>query len=266
MEKTQNKLPRSKWIFILIGIPTFYMPLAYLIMAIWAIGGMIFNYDLETPIWLLFIIGPAYFVTIALWPIYIVWVLFSKRLTKTEKLKWLFIVILMNMLGMPWFYVTMVRRYLGLENQSNQSDKKVFENFTRKNKINLENLSTKQKSILISHCRKRRFQKRGIIFSLPIIALLLYMAIIYIPDKGIQLSSNFIPTKTLIIDSVNNTTNEILPLPLLQKSYVKIIMFCGAFAGVTGFSGLFLLANCIRILFIDKQHKLLIDFIKAAEK
>ena len=39
-------------------------------------------------------------------------------------------------------------------------------------------------------------------------------------------------------------------------------MYYGAIAGLVGFTGIFLLVNFIRILVSDKQHKLLIDFIK----
>jgi len=96
MIEKQYKLPFSKWFFIFIGILTFYLPLVYLIMAIWALGGMIFNYNLEIPAWLMGIGTLACYLTVALLPIYITWVIFSKQLTAREKLWWAFIVILIN--------------------------------------------------------------------------------------------------------------------------------------------------------------------------
>jgi len=134
------------------------LPLVYMISILWVLGGLIFNYNPETPIWLLTIGFPAYFLTIALLPVYIVWVVFSKRLTVREKWWWPFIVIIMNMIGMPWFYIFIFRRYLGIKTKTNSKDEKALEKFLQKNKINHENLSLKQKNVLRAYCRKRRLQ------------------------------------------------------------------------------------------------------------
>ena len=84
-------------------------------MAAWVFGGMLTGDFWDFPVWMKITISPAIYVTFGLWPIYIAWVVLSKRLSWREKAWWLFIVIALNMLGMPIFYVFMIRRYLGLE-------------------------------------------------------------------------------------------------------------------------------------------------------
>jgi len=227
---------------------------------------MIFNYNLETPAWLVGIGTPAFYLTVALLPIYIAWVVFSKQLSVREKLRWGFIVILANMIGMPWFYIFIVRRYLGLENKTNMRDEKTLETFLKKYEIKRESLSQNQQKILCTYCRKQRLQKLGTIFLFPLAALIFYLSIIYFPDEAIRLFSDFAPTKTIIINSVNNTTNELASSALLQKEYSNVTLLFGAMIGIFAAMSIVTLINCFRILFTNSQHKLLIDFIKAEEK
>jgi hypothetical protein len=104
----QIGLPLPKWCFVLLGVPTFYLPLAYLVMGVWAIVGMLVGGEFgEPPEWMVYVLNPALYVTCGLWPIYIAWVGLSKRLALREKGWWLVVVILLNMFGMPMFYVFM---------------------------------------------------------------------------------------------------------------------------------------------------------------
>ncbi len=117
-QQTNQKLPLPNWCFVLLAVPTFYMPLVYLSMAVWVIGSMIFigpSPSVRPPQWILALGEPSLYVTIAMWPIYVAWVVVSKRLTWREKALSLFVVSFLNMLGMPLFYIFMIRRYLGLE-------------------------------------------------------------------------------------------------------------------------------------------------------
>jgi len=87
-ENTQNKakLPLSKWIFFLIGVPTFYMPLMYLATVSIFVFEMLFGIKAEdVPEWVMTTIYSALYVCIVLWPVYIVWVVISKRLAWREK-------------------------------------------------------------------------------------------------------------------------------------------------------------------------------------
>jgi len=208
----------------------------------------------------------ACYLTVALLPIYIAWVIFSKQLTAREKLWWVFIVILANMIGMPWFYIFIVRRYLGLENKTNMRDEKTLETFLKKYKIKRESLSQYQQKVLCTYCKKQRLQKLGTIFLFPLAALIFYLSIIYFPDEATRLFSSLTPTKTIIIDSVNNTTNELASSALLQKDCSNVILLFGAMIGIFAVMGIVTLINCFRILFTNSQHKLLIDFIKAEKK
>ena len=105
----ENKLPRPKWLFALLAIPTFCMPLPVLILA----GMFLFGRAKSLPVWIGWPVAAEIVITILLWPVYLFWVLLSKRLRVIDKILWAFIIIVLNVFGMPWFYVRMVRVYVG---------------------------------------------------------------------------------------------------------------------------------------------------------
>lgn len=108
-------LPWPGWCFVALAVPTFYMPLAYLALAIWAVSNLFVGEGNDLRGWMMSAIQPALYVTLAMWPVYVVWLGVSRVLSWREKGYWLFMVVVPNMIGMPLFYVFMVRRYLGLE-------------------------------------------------------------------------------------------------------------------------------------------------------
>lgn len=111
-------LPLPKWCFVTLAVPTFYMPLSYLALAVCVISRMVAGQVGDPPEWMMNAIHPAVYVTFAMWPLYVAWLILSKRLNWREKGWWLFIVVFLNMVGMPMFYVLMVRRYLGIEGRT----------------------------------------------------------------------------------------------------------------------------------------------------
>jgi len=52
-EQTSPKLPLPKWCFVLLEVPTFYMPLVYVVLAGWVIGSLLMGPPLaDIPQWM----------------------------------------------------------------------------------------------------------------------------------------------------------------------------------------------------------------------
>lgn len=128
----KSKLPLPKWCLFLPGVPTFYMLLSILAIVAILIFEMIFGRAEDVPEWMMIATYPAPYVCIMLWPAYIVWLVFSRRLTWREKVLWLFVVTFLNMVGMPMLYIFMIRRYLGLEGRIGKRDEAALDALLRR--------------------------------------------------------------------------------------------------------------------------------------
>lgn len=263
---TLQKLPLPNWCFVLLGVPTFYMPLAYLALAVWATTGMLTGVAGGPPELMKAAVHPALYVTFAMWPVYIAWVGLSKRLTRREKGMWLFIVILANMVGMPMFYVFMIRRYLGVEGRTGKRDEISLDRFLKCHEIAREQLSLAQLSVLRSYCRKHRLTKWGVVPLVAVAALAFYTAVFFVPKNCVRLFADFTPTRVVIVDSTTDSKKEIAPNSEAQKLHVQNVMMVGAMAGMIGAMGLFALAQVMSQLWGNWHRKAFIDFLKATDK
>jgi hypothetical protein len=267
-ENTQNKseLPAPKWCFFLLGVPTFYMPLMYLATVAIVIFEMLFGIEAEdVPEWVIIATYSAIYVVFMLWPVYIVWVVFSKKLTWREKIFWLFVVTILNMVGMPMFYIFMIRRYLGLEGRIGKRDKAALDALLRRCAVSREQLSANQLKILGTYCRKHRLNKWALVPMVAFAGLLLHVAIFIFPKHCITLHSDLTPTRIVIIDSTTNTREEIAPDPEIEKFHLKSIMMFGAMAGGAGTMGIFTLALVIFHSWCW-HRRAFFDFLKATDK
>lgn len=263
-----QKLPLPKWCFVLLAVPTFYMPLAYLAMAVWVIIDLIANGRPHTlPQWLTLILLPAMVITLILLPLYAAWALFSKRLTWREKLGWLLIVVMANMIGMPIFYVFMLRRYLGLEGRIGERDEAALDAFLASCGISRDRLSEAQLNVLRSYCRtnrlERKFRNWSAIPILAIAAILLYFATVTIPRLGVAVFSNMIPTQCIVIDTAKNTRSELPGDTESKQSFVECVMVFGAMAGAAGMTSFLWLGLLMPRFLEDRQRKVIMDFLKA---
>jgi hypothetical protein len=268
-KQDKPKLPLPKWCFLLLGVPTFYMPLAYLSLAVCVVGWLIIGRPQKIPgEWLAAFAGPSLYVTFALWPIYIGWVVFSKRLTLREKGLWLVIVFFLNMLGMPWFYVFMVRRYLGIEGRTGPRDEAALDSFLMKCGIGRGSLSAAQIDLLRSHCRNHKRLKWAGIVMVALAVLFIYVAAVSIPKLVVPWFSEgaFTPTHYIIVDTAKNSRKEIAPDPETQRMQVEIIMMLGAWAGMSGMMGLFFLGEAVSSLWGNADQRVLIAFLKASKR
>ncbi len=263
VDSSHNKLPLPTLCFVALGLPTFYMPLAYFALAVWVIGGMLAGDLGDLPDWLANPVIPPLAVTFCMWPVYIVWVAISRRLTWKEKAWWLFIVLLMNMVGMPIFFVFMVRRYLGLEGRPNKRDELSLVRFLQRHSLSRERFSTDQLSVLRSHCRDRRQGRWAALVTIPLTALMLYSAFVVFPRVFLPIFSDLTPTRTIIVDSVAQTREEISPDPETQKLHTQLVMIFGATAGAMATASLLLLAVTIPQVCGTREQRTLIEFVKA---
>jgi hypothetical protein len=263
MDKNTKKLPLPTWCFVVLGMPTFYMPLAYFSLCLSVMAGMMWDGIDVPPQWLANHGQAALGVTFAMWPVYIAWVGFSRRLTWKEKLWWLFIILLLNMVGMPMFYVFMVRRYLGLEGRTGKRDELSLDRFLKRHSVLREKLCPEQLSVLRSYCRDRRLARWGVVPMIVLAALMLYTATVFIPNSALRIFSDSAPTRTVIIDSVAETTERIEPDPETEKLHVQIVMMFGVMSGVFGVGSLIVLASAIVLALGDGHSRTLVDFVKA---
>jgi hypothetical protein len=267
-ENTQNKpkLPLPKWYIFLIGVPTFYMLLAILATYAIIIFEMLFGIEAEdVPEWVMTATYSAICVTFALWPVYIVWVVFSKRLTWREKVFWLFVVTILNMIGMPMFYIFMIRRYLGLEGRIGKRDEAALDALLQRCAVSREQLSAGQLKILGTYCRKHRLNKWSLVPTVAFAVFLIYAAIFIFPKHCITLHSDLMPTRIVIIDSTTNTKEETAPDPETEKLYLKLVIMFGAMSGGAGTMGIFTLALVISHSWCWHRRAFL-DFLKATDK
>ncbi len=262
----QRRLPLPVWCYAILGVPTFYMPLAYSVLALWAVSGIFSMVSGGPPDWLLAAIRPALYTTFALWPVYISWVCLSKRLTWREKGVWLFIVIMLNMLGMPLFYVFMIRRYLGIEGRMGKRDEASLDHFLGRHGIPRERLSPGQVVALRSYCRQCRLSRWSLAPLVVIACLMLYTALFFVPTAFGRISSNLTPTRTVIIDSAADTKKVLEPDPETIKRHVQMVMMFGAMAGVLGTMGLYLLLQSMSLLYGNFHGRALIEVLKAGEQ
>lgn len=265
--QTKSELNLPKWCFLLLGVPTFYMLSAVLAMVGISIFVMLFGGEAEDiPEWMMIGTYAALDVIIVMWPVYIVWLVFSKRLTRREKVYWLFIVIFLNMVGMPMFYIFMIRRYLGLEGRIGKRDETALDVLLRRCAVSREQLSADQLKILRTYCRKHRLTKWVLVPTVALACFLLYAAIFIVPKKCIMLFSDFTPTRVVIIDSTTNKKEEIDPDPETQRLQLKLLMMFGAMAGLAGAMGIFILTQAIFQTWGNFGRKAFLDFLKATDK
>ena len=131
-KRTILKLTLGEWWFVLLAAPTFYLLLVCLVLMGWATPWMFAGQRVQPPAWMEIAFQAGIVVMFAMWPVYVAWVLLSKRLTWSEKRVWLVIVTLTNSIGMPGFYVFMLRRHLGLEHRMGPRDEAALDRFLAK--------------------------------------------------------------------------------------------------------------------------------------
>ena len=255
LRQRQLAFPPLNGVLCLLGVPTFYMPLAYLLLA----GGMVFKFatgnmagEPASALWDA-LGGVALYVTFAMLPIYLAWVALSKRLILWEKAYWLLMVIFINMLGMPAFYIFMIRRYLGLEKPTTQRDEAALERFLQKYAIDRDCLSEEQLNLLLVYCRQCRLAKLSIAPMLALAAVWLCIAV--------SLPMKILPQFTNVICTVDTTIES----GALQAA-VGSAMLLGVRAGIWAMGSIFILIDALCPSHGPHHRKTLIGFLQATQR
>ncbi len=97
---------------------------------------------------------------------------------------------------------------------------------------------------------------------IPLAAFMLYSAIVFLPSISLRIFSDP-PTRTIIVDSVAQTREEISLDPKTQKLHTQLVMIFGAMAGAMATASLLLLAVAIPQVCGPREQRTLIEFVKA---
>jgi len=227
---------------------------------------MLWGYSSDLPNWMSVILEASLYVTYVMLPFYLLWAVVCMKLNWKEKAFWMFIIIFLNMVGMPMFYVFITRRYQGKEGQTNTKDENAAQKLLAKCNTSRAELSPEQWRVWVSYCRKVRFFRLGLIPLFLMAVLVLYTAIWYVPNNFINQFSDLCPTKTVIIDSAHNTKKESPPDIQATKIYIESVMMIGGKTGAMIFSAIFIMVQGIGLAYLDWHRKAFIDFLKAKNK
>ena len=258
--------PKSYWLLIALAIPTFYMPLAYVTAAVWVMHGFFSHHTGDMPTWMFTLVHPSLYVTLALWPVYVVWAGLSGRLNRHEKGWWLFIVFFMNMIGMPMFFVFMVRRYLGLEAAALKRDGPALDAFLQRCGVKRESLTDTQADVLRTCCRRDRKNRLCAWFLIPLCAFGIYFAAVLMPDAIRRMNIDQIPMQTIVVDSVKHSKKEIGGTPEVQHLFIDNVLMECAQIGILGCMSLFILINMLMQAWGSPDRRTLIAFLRASQE
>jgi len=101
-------VPRRRLLYALAAIPAGFLPLCYLCVAVGVVFLMLrYGLDLPEGAPILRVLGPVGIagigVTLVQWPVYIVWAATSRELSVGQRVVWILILVVLNMLAMPYF-------------------------------------------------------------------------------------------------------------------------------------------------------------------
>jgi len=99
-------------VMVAAALPTFHMLCAGIAIIVWLCGGLLAGRIDEPSVPLKQFAYPALYAAAILGPAYLAWIFFTKRLDSKEKTCWAVVVVTLNLIGMPIFYVFMAQRYL----------------------------------------------------------------------------------------------------------------------------------------------------------
>ncbi|MHC4996274.1 MAG: hypothetical protein ACYTGQ_14615 [Planctomycetota bacterium] len=257
----KKELPLPVWGFVLLGIPTFLMPTLFVVSMVLVFLVMMSGEARELPK----AVGEAALgLTVAMWVVYLPWVVCSRRLTRKEKCFWAFVVFYLNMFGMPWYYVFMVRRYLGLEGRTNARDRAELERFLNRHEIDEGGLSSGQLDVLRAYSRENRLMRWCLWSGVLLAAVMIVGAFTHLLPLGYELAEDWAPTRLVVIDSVRDTREVTEPDPEYVRTHVQLVMMFGAFGGM--FLALGLMGLCETILRFTgtRDRRVLVRVLKAS--
>lgn len=263
-ETSPPKLPFPGWVFVLLALPTFFMPVVWIITCGWAMGSIFLDKPMVFPEWFKAVGEASLWVCFVLWPIYIVWAACSKRLDRKEKLYWIGIIFLLNMVGMPIFFVFMLRLYLGYAKKIKPCNELAAERLLISCGLKRDDLASSQWQAIVRYSNRFRVVKLSVPFMILVGLLMMYMSLVVVPRISEKFAaSSLVPTNTVIIDSAKNTKKEIKTDPETKSNIAKVHLLLGAYCGLMGACGMFFILEAVIQPWGNMHRVALIDFLKA---
>jgi hypothetical protein len=248
---------------VLLALPTFYMPTAYLALAGFVLWNMFVAEARELPAVVKPFIEPALTVTLVLWPFYIAWVGLCRRLSWKEKALWWFLVVFLNMFGMPMFYVFVTRRYLGIDQCTSARDERAAASLLSSCGLARSAITTQQWQVLVRYCRHMRWLRWSLGPVVVVSALGLYFACWFLPHQCFRMFPDMIPRETVLIDRAGGASQTIAPEPQQAEQFVQLVFVMGASAGMVGAMALFGMVQCIAQIWTDLHRRAFLEFLRA---
>jgi hypothetical protein len=262
---TNSSLPR--WM-VAIAFPTFAMPALLVVALGWECSVLVMRAwdQLPPPLWLVWgVVGPMITLMLLLWPLYIIWAWKSTQLTRQEKFRWIVILLWLTVIGMPVFYVFMVRRYTGAEHHIRPQEAVRVERFLARHGLRHAHLSQKQYSILAKYIRSVHFSRWALIPLVLLAVLMLYVVLVVVPEFGLSMFSEWLPIEhRVIVDETHTILQETVPEQEFITLFLQEVMMMGVASGMFGTMTLMFLALGVFQLFTVKR-KLFIEFLHATE-
>ena len=101
--------------YALAAVPAYFLPFAYFVTVGWlVVDGLPAAYQgeemPEPDEWLYDVTRKGFHALMIQWPIYLVWILFTRRLTLRLRLLWTGVLVVFSLFAIPWFLTAMFRR------------------------------------------------------------------------------------------------------------------------------------------------------------
>jgi hypothetical protein len=110
----QTHTRQVKNAYALAAIPAVFLPLSYLVMAVWVFAtflpALLSGKAASDPSgFVLWMVQAGYYGTLIQWPFYLFWAARTRQLTFRVRVLWMVVLFLLNMFAMPWFLLCMYR-------------------------------------------------------------------------------------------------------------------------------------------------------------
>jgi hypothetical protein len=248
-----------------LAIPTFLMPVLLLVFLGWGFSIAVLNSWENFPQdWLSWaVVAPLLVLCLLLWPVYIVWAVRTRHLTSHEKLHWVGMILLGNIIGMPVFYVFMLRRYQGRDTRIYPKEEARVEKFCTRHGLCRAQLSPKQYHILVKYVRRAHSARWAVVPVALASVILLYMACWAIPQMSLTMFFDWLPMEhRVVVDGTNTIQYEHVPEPEVITGFLRTVMMSGVTSGIGGMMAFIFVAQSISQLFLIRRG-LFIEFLQA---
>jgi hypothetical protein len=251
---------RARIALTLLGIPTFFLLLIYVMVAVTVLLCVIFNWDIPEYEFLdsvvFVIIEAVFFVT---WTIYFLWAIFTRQYTWKEKLVWILVIFLMNVIGMPYFFVVMLRKYKGIKWSASARLVDAGEKYLVGLGSSRVRLSEEQWDIVVDYIRQRRMAKWKLLIHVCVLAIVV-LVVVFGYNVIFEIMVELVPTTYLTKDSTGSV-DVLQPEPEDVRLYFHVVLMLSFQISFLSVCALLTLVESVVNLFTSRRNMLLEAFI-----